>query len=394
MGQHVTLALVRPRSEQPGRYVTLRLGPPAVPVVVLPETLPTALVGAPYTHVVTATGGTGPHTFAVTSGSLPPGVTLASGGTFSGTPTSAGSASFAVTATDALAATGTRSYTIAITDPTWRGLLSSIGLPWTRRHARQRAIASGWDESPPLTAGVRAPWSAGVARLREIRLDWSPTVPKTAALSARWGTRAPLTRQVTARWDDLPAVSAQWGVPWATPAPMSRPLLIPWAAPPPAQRSWGAPWAAPLSQVRSWGTPWLNPPHKQRGGEQGGGWRGRCGRGCGHGMTPGQIGAATRWVTEFALLSALPERFTTAPWLAVRFAPSVDGFITHCASHLSPARERPHHCGRLSVLLPERSAAACAFGGAALPSSKVGHSLLTAAIVSLLCVDQVAQSQR
>jgi hypothetical protein len=32
-----------------------------------------------------------------------------------------------------------------------------------------------------------------------------------------------------------------------------------------------------------------------------------------------------------------------------------------------------------------------AFGGAALPSSKVGHSLLTAAIVSLLCVDQVAQ---
>mgnify|MGYP000750626316 CR=1 FL=1 len=89
MGQHVTLALVRPRSEQPGRYVTLRLGPPAVPVVVLPETLPTALVGAPYTHAVTATGGTGPYTFAVTSGSLPPGVTLASGGTFSGTPTDA-----------------------------------------------------------------------------------------------------------------------------------------------------------------------------------------------------------------------------------------------------------------------------------------------------------------
>ncbi len=264
MGQHVTLALMRPRSEQPGRYVTLRLGPPAVPVVVLPETLPTALVGAPYAHSVTATGGTGPYTFTVSSGSLPPGVTLASGGAFSGTPTTAGSATFAVTATDALSATGTRSYTIAITDPTWRGLQSSIGLPWTRRHARQRTIASGWDESTPLTAAVRAPWSAGVARSREIRLDWSPTVPQTAALSARWGTRAPLTRQVSARWDDLLALSAQLGVPWATPAPLSRPLLIPWAAPPPAQRSWGAPWAAPLPQVRSWGTPWLNPPHKQR----------------------------------------------------------------------------------------------------------------------------------
>ena len=52
-------------------------------------------------------------------------------------------------------------------------------------------------------------------------------------------------------------------------------------------------------------------------------------------MTPRANGAATRWVTEFALLSALPERFTAAPWLAVRFAPSVDGFITHRASHLS-----------------------------------------------------------
>jgi hypothetical protein len=28
--------------------------------------------------------------------------------------------------------------------------------------------------------------------------------------------------------------------------------------------------------------------------------------------------------TEFALLSALPERFTALPWLAARFAPSVD----------------------------------------------------------------------
>jgi hypothetical protein len=33
---------------------------------------------------------------------------------------------------------------------------------------------------------------------------------------------------------------------------------------------------------------------------------------------------------EFALLSALPERFTAAPWLALRFAPSVDGLITQC----------------------------------------------------------------
>jgi len=84
-------------------------------------------------------------------------------------------------------------------------------------------------------------------------------------------------------------------------------------------------------------------------------------------------------VTGFALLSALPERFTAAPWLAVRFAPSVDGLhtVSFLWGHLSPARERPHRCGRLTVLLPERSAAACAFGGAARLGNKTEHSLLT-----------------
>jgi hypothetical protein len=43
------------------------------------------------------------------------------------------------------------------------------------------------------------------------------------------------------------------------------------------------------------------------------------------------MGAVTiNVVTGFALLSALPERFTAAPWLAVRFAPSVDGLNTRC----------------------------------------------------------------
>ena len=38
------------------------------------------------------------------------------------------------------------------------------------------------------------------------------------------------------------------------------------------------------------------------------------------------MGAVTiAMITGFALLSALPERFTAVPWLAVRFAPSVDG---------------------------------------------------------------------
>jgi uncharacterized protein YhjY with autotransporter beta-barrel domain len=56
-----------------------------------------------------ASGGTAPYTYAVTSGSLPAGLSLASNGTLSGTPTAAGNFSFVVTATDS--STGTGPYT-------------------------------------------------------------------------------------------------------------------------------------------------------------------------------------------------------------------------------------------------------------------------------------------
>ncbi|HSP15269.1 MAG TPA: putative Ig domain-containing protein [Thermoanaerobaculia bacterium] len=62
----------------------------------------------------TASGGTGPYTFTVTSGTFPPGLTLASDGTISGTPTATGTFLFDVTATDANSCTGSASFSIAI----------------------------------------------------------------------------------------------------------------------------------------------------------------------------------------------------------------------------------------------------------------------------------------
>jgi len=51
-------------------------------------------------QTISAAGGIPPYTFTVTSGNLPPGVTLDSSGTLSGTPTSSGSYTFTITATD------------------------------------------------------------------------------------------------------------------------------------------------------------------------------------------------------------------------------------------------------------------------------------------------------
>jgi beta propeller repeat protein len=69
-------------------------------LTVTTTSLPDAGYGQPYSQTL-ATSGTGPDTWAVTGGALPPGLTLdPASGTISGTPTAAGPASFTVSATD------------------------------------------------------------------------------------------------------------------------------------------------------------------------------------------------------------------------------------------------------------------------------------------------------
>lgn len=86
-------------------------------ISIAPSTLPNGDVGTAYSQTLTAIGGTGPYTFAVSSGTLPTGLTLSSSlGTITGTPsTTTGSPfSFTVQATDSLSATGTQAYTVTI----------------------------------------------------------------------------------------------------------------------------------------------------------------------------------------------------------------------------------------------------------------------------------------
>lgn len=78
------------------------------------SSLPDGRVGTSYNRTITVTGGTAPFTFAKTSGSLPPGLSLSSAGVLSGTPSAAGTFNFTVQATDALGCTGSRSYSIQI----------------------------------------------------------------------------------------------------------------------------------------------------------------------------------------------------------------------------------------------------------------------------------------
>jgi hypothetical protein len=76
--------------------------------------LPTATSGVSYAAVLSASGGSSPYTWSVTSGSLPPGLTLSSTGVLSGTPSAIGSYSFAATVTDAASQTTTKQYSLTV----------------------------------------------------------------------------------------------------------------------------------------------------------------------------------------------------------------------------------------------------------------------------------------
>ena len=76
---------------------------------------PSGNIGSAYSDTLTASGGTGPYAWSVSSGSLPAGVTLGSvTGTLSGTPTAAGSSTFTVQVTDADGQSATEATSLAI----------------------------------------------------------------------------------------------------------------------------------------------------------------------------------------------------------------------------------------------------------------------------------------
>ncbi len=79
---------------------TISINASASPITVLPGTLPTLTAGVAFSQTLTASGGLSPYTYTLQSGTLPPGLTLSTGGLLSGTPTQRGAYSFSVRARD------------------------------------------------------------------------------------------------------------------------------------------------------------------------------------------------------------------------------------------------------------------------------------------------------
>lgn len=111
----LTVRVTDAATQTADQALTLIVNAPGI--TISPPTLPAATANQPYAQTLSASGGTAAYTFAVTSGALPSGLTLAPSGALTGTPTTAASAAFSITATDVHGFTGARAYTLVTGQP-------------------------------------------------------------------------------------------------------------------------------------------------------------------------------------------------------------------------------------------------------------------------------------
>ena len=91
----------------------------SAPLSLSPASLTNPAVSSAYSQTISASGGNGTYSYAVTAGSLPAGLSLnTSTGALTGTPTAGGAFNFTITATDTASATGSKAYSITVAAPT------------------------------------------------------------------------------------------------------------------------------------------------------------------------------------------------------------------------------------------------------------------------------------
>jgi hypothetical protein len=132
-------------------------------VMVTTTSLPAGVIGTAYNQTLTATGGITPYTWAITTGTLPTGLSLNSGtGVISGTPsgTFTGTTSFTVTVTDSESPTkktASANLSITITAPTLK--VTTTSLPGG-------SIGAAYNQTLQATGGITPyTWSVTVGTL-------------------------------------------------------------------------------------------------------------------------------------------------------------------------------------------------------------------------------------
>ena len=124
----------------------VQVGPAGVLSVTTTSPLTQGPAGLVYFQALQATGGSAPYTWAVTSGSLPDGLTLSAGGYITGTPTAAGSFRFRAQAVDRLGAVAAVTFDLVVSPSITLSITTPSALP-------DGAVSAPYIESLEATGG-------------------------------------------------------------------------------------------------------------------------------------------------------------------------------------------------------------------------------------------------
>lgn len=185
--------------------------------------LPQATQGSAYIASLQATGGTTPYTWAVTTGSLPAGLTLdPATGVITGTPTTAGTSTFQITVTDADRATATKSFILTVGGGDLEVTTDTLGAAWIGTPYSNTLEAAGG--TPPYTWQI-----TGGSLPSGLTLDPSTGVISGTLPSSATCLGCDTTDQLTVQVTDANGQTAVSAVPSAGSA---IPLLVAGTPPP------------------------------------------------------------------------------------------------------------------------------------------------------------------
>ncbi|HYP08848.1 MAG TPA: putative Ig domain-containing protein [Bryobacteraceae bacterium] len=169
------------RSATRDLQITITAGAPTITT----SSLSGGTVGQPYSASLAAGGGTPPYAWAVSAGSLPAGLTLASNGAITGTPTTAGASSFTARVTDAANQSATRDLQITITAPPAPTVVTTSLSGGTVGQGYSASL-SATGGTPPYSWSVSAgSLPAGLTLASNGSISGTPTTAGTSTFTAR-----------------------------------------------------------------------------------------------------------------------------------------------------------------------------------------------------------------
>jgi 6-phosphogluconolactonase (cycloisomerase 2 family) len=204
------------------------------PLAVTTTSLPSATIGAPFSQTLQASGGTTPYTWSIPPASLPPGLSLSTAGTISGTPTTAGTFNFTVKVTDA-------NGIVSTSGPLSIGVAAPAQAPTCPSPTVQGA------SSNPLSVTVTSNCSDSQTSITSTSIDWGDGTPVSSGTTASHPYAAANTYSITVRATNASNLSSSVSVGVTVTAPITTPVPQGQAANQTAQVT--APLGMPSAQV-------------------------------------------------------------------------------------------------------------------------------------------------